>query len=85
MAYLPELFERAAKSNASNIAVVEETNRWTFAQLSDEVDRIATNLKERVKGDVVGVLIAGADGLHLRPDLGLPGDPDQLDPDSRLG
>src|SRR5262245_53920791 len=57
MAYLPELFERAAKSNASNIAVVEEANRWTFAQLSDEVDRIATNLKERVKGDVVGVLL----------------------------
>jgi len=57
MAYLPELFERTAKSKPSNIAVVEDTRRWTFAELSNDVDRIAALLKERVKGDTVGVLL----------------------------
>jgi long-chain acyl-CoA synthetase len=57
MPYLPEAFEQAAKSNASRIAVVEDTNRWTFAELSDEVNRIASTLTQKVKGDTVGVLL----------------------------
>lgn len=57
MAYLPEVFERAVTSNQSSVAVIEERNRWTFAELSDEVNRIAGVLKERVKGDIVGVLL----------------------------
>jgi long-chain acyl-CoA synthetase len=57
MAYLPEVFDLATKSYQSSDAVVEEKNRWTFAELSDEVNRIAGALKERVKGDTVGVLL----------------------------
>ena len=57
MAYLPEVFDLAAKSNRSRDAVVEEKNRWTFSELADEVNRVATVLKERVKGDTVGVLL----------------------------
>jgi long-chain acyl-CoA synthetase len=57
MAYLPDLFEQAARSKPRNIAVVEDNNRWTFQDLSTEVTRIAAVLKERVKGDTVGVLL----------------------------
>src|SRR5262250_35861 len=57
MAYLPEVFDLAAKSYQSSDAVVEEKSRWTFAELNDEVSRIAALLKERVKGDTVGVLL----------------------------
>ncbi|HEU5238283.1 MAG TPA: class I adenylate-forming enzyme family protein, partial [Pyrinomonadaceae bacterium] len=57
MAYLPELFERAARSKPSNIAVVEDTNRWTFAELADDVNKIAAILRERVQGQTVGVLL----------------------------
>lgn len=57
MAYLSEVFERVAKSNPSATAVVEDTKRWTFAELSDEVNRIATSIKEKVKGDTVGILL----------------------------
>src|SRR5947208_513749 len=57
MLYLPEVFENAVQSNSSSIALIEETNRWTFAELSDEVNRIAALLKETVPGDAVGVLL----------------------------
>ena len=57
MPYLPELFERAAQAKPSNVAVIEDTNRWTFHELALEVNRIAAVLKERVKGDTVGVLL----------------------------
>src|SRR5215831_12503903 len=57
MAYLPEIFDLIAKSNGASDAVVDEKNRWTFAELADEVNRIAATLKERVKGDTVGVLL----------------------------
>jgi long-chain acyl-CoA synthetase len=57
MAYLPQLFERAAESRLSNIAVVEDTNRCTFGELANQVNRVASVLEERVKGDVVGVLL----------------------------
>src|SRR4029453_10300126 len=56
MAYLPDLFEQAARSKPRNVAVVEDNDRWTFEDLSAEVTRIAAVLKERVKGGTVGVL-----------------------------
>src|SRR5215468_8677736 len=57
MPYLPEVFELVAATHPSSAAVIEESNRWTFAQLADEVAGIATALKEKVKGDTVGVLL----------------------------
>lgn len=57
MAYLPEVFERAAQSNPTSVAVIEESHRWTFAEMSVEVARIAATLQEQVKGDTVGVLL----------------------------
>src|ERR1700680_2446034 len=57
MAYLHEVFQRAVESNASSIAVIEDTHRWTFAELSSEADRIAAVIKQQVKGDAVGVLL----------------------------
>src|SRR5437763_13553374 len=57
MPYLPEAFDRAAKSNASSVALIEENNRWTFAELADDAERIATVIKKQIKGDTVGVLL----------------------------
>jgi long-chain acyl-CoA synthetase len=57
MAYLPDLFERAAELRPSSPAVIEDTGRWTFEELRNEVSRLANILKERVKGDTVGVLL----------------------------
>ena len=57
MAFLPEIFDRVTASNTSRIALIEENNRWTFAELADEANRIAAVLKERVKGNTVGVLL----------------------------
>jgi len=57
MSYLPQIFDRAVADNSSRLAVVEDSNRWTFAELSDEVNRIAALLKETVPGDAVGVLL----------------------------
>src|SRR5579863_265207 len=61
MAYLPEIFERVAKSNPSATAVVEDTKRWTFAELSDEVNRIAASIREKIKGDTVGILLLNSE------------------------
>lgn len=57
MRYLPEVFDRAVDAYASSVALIEDRNRWTFTELSDEATRIAAMLKERVKGDVVGILL----------------------------
>src|SRR5262245_45086950 len=57
MLYLPDLFEQIAQSKPSNVAVIEDTNRWKFHELSAEVARIAAVLKARIKGDTVGVLL----------------------------
>src|SRR5690349_6518546 len=57
MRFLPEAFDRAAKLHASSVALVEEGSQWTFAELADESDRIAVSLRERVKGDTVGILL----------------------------
>lgn len=57
MAYLPEVFERAALANRSRAALIEESKKWTFAELSGEANRIAATIRENVKGDTVGVLL----------------------------
>ena len=57
MAYLPDLFERAAELRPSSPAVIEDTGRCTFGELRNEVSQLANLLKERVKGDTVGVLL----------------------------
>jgi long-chain acyl-CoA synthetase len=57
MSYLPEAFDRSARSNVSSVALIEENSSWTFAELADESNRIAAVLKEQVKGDTVGILL----------------------------
>jgi long-chain acyl-CoA synthetase len=57
MPYLSELFERVAESKPSNVAVIEDSSRWTFAELADEVNRIAAVVQKQIKGDTVGVLL----------------------------
>jgi long-chain acyl-CoA synthetase len=57
MAYLPEVFERAVAENPSRIAIIEDSHQMTFTKLSDEVNRVAATLKQKVKGDTVGVLL----------------------------
>ena len=57
MAYLSELFEEAVEANRSSAAVIEESRQWTFDELSDEVNRIAAVIREKVKGDTVGILL----------------------------
>jgi len=61
MAYLQEMFQRAAESNPSSIAVIEENNRWTFGELSNDVNRIEAIVKQQVKGDAVGVLLLNSE------------------------
>lgn len=61
MAYLPEVFDRAAEVNRTRVALIEETSQWTFERLSDEVDRVASVLKEKVKGDTVGILLLNSE------------------------
>ena len=57
MANLSESFEKVVAANRSRVAVVEEGRQWTFGDLSDEIDRVATLLRERVKGDTIGILL----------------------------
>src|SRR5437870_3701822 len=57
MDYLPAVFDHVAASNASRVALIEENKAWTFAELADEANRIAAVLKERVKGEAVGILL----------------------------
>ncbi len=57
MAYLSELFEEAVEAHRSSIAVIEEDRRYAFGELSDEVNRIAAVIREKVKGDTVGILL----------------------------
>src|SRR5438093_12313635 len=57
MSYLPDVFEQAVETHRARVALIEETNQWTFGELSDDANRIAALLKERVRGDTVGVLL----------------------------
>jgi long-chain acyl-CoA synthetase len=55
--YLPEAFDRAVEENHSRKALIEDKKSWTFAELSDEVNRISALLREKVPGEAVGVLL----------------------------
>lgn len=57
MASLSELFDQAAATHSSRVALVEETKQWNFAELSDEIDRTAATIREKVKGSTVGILL----------------------------
>ena len=57
MTWLPEVFDRAAKANSSQTALVEEDRKWTFGELAAESDSIAAMLREKVPGDTVGILL----------------------------
>ena len=57
MACLSELFDKAAAANSSRVAVVEDAKQWSFAELSDEIDRTAATIREKVKGSTVGILL----------------------------
>src|SRR5437867_1889465 len=61
MDYLPEVFDRVAASRAASIALIEENKGWTFAELADEANRIASVLKERLNGDTVGILLLNSE------------------------
>src|SRR5438445_5271196 len=57
MEYLPQVFDHAAKLYASSVALVEDDKQWNFRELTDQANRLAAVLKERVKGDTVGILL----------------------------
>ncbi len=57
MSSLPAIFKKAVEENRSRSALVEETRQWTFAEMSDEIDRTAATIRERVKGSTVGILL----------------------------
>lgn len=51
------MFDKAARANASRIALIEEDKQWTFSELAAEVDAVAAMLREKVPGKTVGVLL----------------------------
>jgi long-chain acyl-CoA synthetase len=55
--WIPELFDKAARANASRVALIEEDKHWTFSELATEVDAVAAMLREKVPGKAVGVLL----------------------------
>src|SRR5688572_30680275 len=57
MSNLAETFDRAAQANSSRVALIEEGKQWTFAELSEDVNKIASQLRQKVPGNTVGVLL----------------------------
>ena len=57
MLYLPEVFEQAVQKHRARVALIEESKQWTFDELLDDANRIAALLKEKIKGDTVGILL----------------------------
>ncbi len=57
MASLSAMFDKAAEVNQSRTALVEEGRQWTFGELASDVNRIAAVIRERVKGNTVGILL----------------------------
>ncbi len=57
MLYLPEVFEQAVQKHRARVALIEESKQWTFDELVDDANRIAALLKEKIKGDTVGILL----------------------------
>ena len=57
MTSLSEVLEIVAKSHPSHVAVTEENGQRTFGELLSEIDRAAAVIRDRVKGDTVGILL----------------------------
>jgi long-chain acyl-CoA synthetase len=57
MPRLPEIFDTIAAAHSSRVALIEESRQWTFGELADEVNRVAAVVREKVKGDTVGILL----------------------------
>jgi long-chain acyl-CoA synthetase len=57
MSNLSEIFDRVAETNPSRVALVEEGRQWNFGELADEVERVAGAVREKVKGNTVGILL----------------------------
>jgi len=57
MKWLPELFDESVEANRSRVAVVEEESKCTYDELAAEIDRVAATVREKVPGDVVGILL----------------------------
>jgi long-chain acyl-CoA synthetase len=58
MAFVAQEFDQAARTHASRVALVDEKNRrWTYAELADEVNRLAARLSAEVPGRAVGILL----------------------------
>jgi acyl-CoA synthetase (AMP-forming)/AMP-acid ligase II len=67
MSWLPEVFDKAAGRNNSEIALIEEDRKWTFGELAAEVDAIAAMLKEKVPGETVGILLLNSQAYVAYP------------------
>jgi len=58
MPFLSAEFEQSAREHASRTAVVDELGRvWTYEQLADEVNRLASRIQREVRGQSVGILL----------------------------
>lgn len=57
MTWIPEVFDKAARANASRTALIEEDKQWTFGELAAEVDAVAAMLCEKAPGKTVGILL----------------------------
>jgi long-chain acyl-CoA synthetase len=57
MRWLPEAFDRSVEIHRSRPALIDEGRKWTFGELSAEVDSIAAMLREKVPGNTVGILL----------------------------
>jgi long-chain acyl-CoA synthetase len=57
MTWIPEAFDRAARENASRLALIEDDKQWTFSELAAEVDAVAAMMREKVPGNTVGILL----------------------------
>lgn len=54
-----DVFERNVQAHPDKIAVVSETQRWTFRQVNEHANRVANVLQAQgyQKGDVIGLLL----------------------------
>lgn len=57
MVNLSDILERSAEANRSRIALADEGTQLSFGELSDEINRTAAVISERVKGNTVGILL----------------------------
>ena len=67
MSYLPDVFEQAVETHRARVALIEETNQWTFGELSDDANRIAALLLNSQKyiTTMLGIWKAGKTAVPL--------------------